>query len=170
MVLPPQHVQNATEEAQRLRGWIANGYAQIEYLLGDIIMKSLNIPEYAALVGSLPHQPTKRIGRVKQIIAIEGFFTKFRPEIEWIIDSFEAHHEARNLLAHGFCTIYHTPDADVGFEFRKWHRNEEGADCEQVKLFRIVDLEYEKAQLIHASERALLLSNAIHDDLGLIGT
>ena len=168
MEMPPEHVVNATEEAKRLRGWIANAYAQIEYLLGDIIMNSLGIPKYAEVNGRLPHGSPKRISRVRRLLAIEGYSSKFREEIEWVVNAFEVHHETRNLLAHGFCTIYHTPYADVWFEFRKWHRSDD-EDTEMIKLFRVVDLEYEKTQLVHISERALVLSRTIHGDLGLVG-
>jgi hypothetical protein len=37
----PEHVMITLEEAQRLRGWITNGYAQVEYLLNDVIVKAL---------------------------------------------------------------------------------------------------------------------------------
>lgn len=168
MGVPPDHVITAIEEAQRLRGWIANAYAQIEYLMGDIIMESMQISEYAELNGRLPHGAPKRITRVRKILAIEGHFSKFCEEIESIIYEFEKYHEIRNLLAHGFCTIFHTPDSDVGFEYRKWHRSDD-CDTEIVRMFRIVELDYHKNQLVHVSERALGLSREIHGDLGLIG-
>jgi len=44
----PALIEQRVEEGQRLRGWIANGYAQIEYFLGDIIVRSLQMPEYDA--------------------------------------------------------------------------------------------------------------------------
>ena len=168
MELPPEHLIEAIEEGQRLRGWIANGYAQVEYLLGDIITKSQSIQEYQALAGKLPHRIEKRISAVRALLEIEGFFSKYGDEIRWILDAFEAHHETRNLLAHGFCTAYHTPDGDFGLEFRKWHRDGD-RDAEMKRTFRLIDLEYERTQLKHVSQRALTLSYAIHNELGLVG-
>ena len=168
MALAPNELLDAIEEGQRLRGWIANGYAQVEYLLGDIITKSSVMPEYASIVGRLPHRVEKRIDKVKKILALEGFFSKYREELGWIIDAFECHHDTRNLLAHGFCTAYHTPDGDFGLEFRKWHRNGE-TDSEIRHTFRLINLEYEKTQLTHVSQRALTMSLAIHAELGLVG-
>jgi len=168
MGVPPEHVLAATEEAQRLRGWVANGYAQVEYLLGDIIMKALDMPEYGELPKRLPHGAPKRIERVNKVLEIEGFFSKFEEELIWILEAFGAHHETRNLLAHGFCSIYHTPEEDVGFEFRKWHRDDEHGDVEIKKTFKLVHLEYEKTQLIEVSSRSLKLSRQIHEELGLI--
>ncbi|WP_374612857.1 hypothetical protein [Sphingorhabdus sp.] len=169
MALPPEHVQIATEEAQRLRGWIANGYAQVEYLLGDIIVRAFEMPEYAELVVRLPHKITNRIELIEKILEVEGFFTPFSDEIRGIIESFILRHEIRNILAHGFCTILHTPNEEVGFEFRKWHRDEEQGDVEIIRVYRLVHLEYEKAQLIDVSQRALQLSYEIHHALGLVG-
>jgi hypothetical protein len=41
---PPQGWEDAINEGQRLRGWIANSYAQIEYLLGDLILRCRAFP------------------------------------------------------------------------------------------------------------------------------
>ncbi len=168
MELSPEQLMDAIEKGQRLRGWIANGYAQVEYLLGDIIMKSLEMPEYEALAGRLPHRVEKRISTVRDMLEIEGYFSKHQEEIRWILDAFETHHETRNLLAHGFCSAYHTPDGDFGLEFRKWHRDG-NRDAELKRTFRLIDLEHEQTQLIHVSQRTLALSLAIHDELGLVG-
>jgi hypothetical protein len=166
--LPTEHLLQAIDEGQRHRGWIANGYAQVEYLLGDIITKAFKIPEYAALITRLPHRVEKRVKLVRSILDIEGFFSKYHGEITWILEAFEARHETRNLLAHGFCTAYHTPDGDFGLEFRKWHRDGDN-DAEMQRTFRLIDLEYERAQLVDVSQRALTLSLQIHSELGLVG-
>jgi hypothetical protein len=167
MELPPDSVMDAIEEGQRLRGWIANGYAQVEYLLGDIITKSFQMPEYGELSDRLPHGSKNRIAKIHEILAQEGFFSHYRDDIVSVIEAFEAHHQTRNLLAHGFCTAYHTPAGDFGLEFRKWHR-EGDRDTELKRTFRLIDLEYEKAQLTHLSQRALALSLEIHQELGLV--
>jgi hypothetical protein len=165
---PPDHVVRSIEEGQRLRGWIANGYAQVEYLLGDIITKAFKMSAYEQLAGRLPHRVEKRISTVRKILGVEGYFLRHKDEIEWILAAFETHHETRNLLAHGFCTAYHTPAGDFGLEFRKWHRDED-RDAEMKRTFRLIDLEYEQTQLVEVSHRALKLSFEIHNQLGLVG-
>lgn len=167
MALPPEHVMAAIDEGQRLKGWIANGYAQVEYLLGEVIARANEMPEYEAIKARLPHRPEKRIARVKQILEIDGFFSAHRQEIEWLVGAFEFHQPTRHLLLHGFCTAYHTPDGDFGLQFRKWHRDGD-IDTEIRKTFRLVDLEYERAQFTHAADRALSLVRQIHQQLGLI--
>jgi len=166
--VPAEHILAAIEEGQRMRGWIANSYAQVEYLLGDILMKSRGLVEYQGMVDRLPHRVDKRVSKVREIIAVDGFFSKHSDEIEAVISAFEAHHETRNLLAHGFCTAYHTPEGDFGLEFRKWHRAGDW-DAEMKRTFRLIGLEYEKKQLVEVSKRALKLSFVIHDELGLVG-
>lgn len=166
--LSPPELIEAIEEGQRLRGWIANGYAQVEYLLGDIITNAFRMPEYADLASRLPHRIEKRIATVRRVLALDGYFTAHAEEIEWILAAFEDHHETRNLLAHGFCTAFHTPDGDFGLEFRKWHRDGD-RDAEMKRTFRLVDLEYERDQLKHVSQRALSLAYQIHQELGLVG-
>ena len=166
--LSPDQVIAAIEEGQRLRGWITNGYAQVEYLLGDIIVRSHDLDEYEEVRERLPHRPEKRIAMVRKILEVDGYFSKHRDEVEWLIEAFELHQQTRHLLVHGFCTAHHTPNGDFGLQFRKWHRD--GAnDAEIQRTFRLIDLEYERAQFTHAAERALSLAHKIHDELGLIG-
>ncbi|MES2300765.1 MAG: hypothetical protein V4521_01585 [Pseudomonadota bacterium] len=168
MPMLPEEVIKSIEEGQRLRGWIANGYSQVEYLLGDIVTQAFLLESYADIAERLPHKVEKRINLVRSILEIDGPFSEFMDDIEAVIVAFEIHHDLRNLLAHGFCSAYHTPVGDFGLEFRKWHRvNQE--DKQLIKTFRLVDLEYHRAQLADVSQRMLELSFRIHDKLGLLG-
>ena len=166
--MSPPELFEAVEEGQRLRGWIANGYAQVEYLLGDIITNAFKLPQYEALLARLPHRIEKRISMVRDILEIDGYFKGHGEEIHWILAAFEEHHQTRNLLDHGFCTAYFTPDGDFGLEFRKWHRDGD-RDTEMKCTFRLIDLEYERTQLKNVSQRALALTYVIHQELGLVG-
>lgn len=167
--LPPEHVIDSIEEGQRFRGWIANGYAQIEFFLGDIIVRSLNMVEYQDVGEILPHGSPDRIKRVRRILEFDGFYSEFRDELIGILDEFENHHETRNLLAHGFCEFHHTPDGDFGFYFRKWHRVPDRQDAQLQRTFRLIDLEYEKTTIVELSRKALGVFYRIHDRLGLVG-
>lgn len=167
---PSEKVIQAVEEAQRLRGWIANGYAQVEFLLGNIIVLSLSMPEYEQVGGVLPHGSPDRIRRVRRILQFAGVFSEFDRELTWILDEFENHHETRDLLAHGFCEVHHTPDGEFGFSFRKWHRVSDRHDAQLQRTFRLTDLEHEKTVIGEISQRALKLSHRIHERLGLIAS
>lgn len=168
MVEPPDHVKSAIDEGQRLKGWIANGYAQVEYLFGEIIARANEMQEYEALRVRLPHRPEKRISQIRRIVEAEGYFAQHREEILWLIEAFERNQATRHLLLHGFCTAYHTPDGDFGLQFRKWHRDG-NADTEIMKVFRLSELEYERVQFTHVAERALILVRQVHEQLGLVG-
>ena len=165
---PSAEHQAIIEEGQRLRGWIANAYAQIEFFLGDVIVRSLVLPEYQDIGEVLPHGSPDRIKRVRRIMERDGFFSDYRDELSAVVDEFENHHETRNLLAHGFCEFLYTDDGDCGFQFRKWHRVPDRQDAILMKTFRLIDLEYEKTIIVELSQRALHLFFAIHDRLGLI--
>lgn len=168
MAIPPEHLIAAIEDGQRLRGWILNGYAQVEYLLGDVIRLANGMPQYEACHARLPHRVENRIAKVRELLQVEAFFSGYREELIGIIEVFEASQQTRHLLAHGFCTACHTPTGDFGLEFRKFHRDGD-ADRELVRTLRLIDLEYERAQFTHLADRALNLSQRMHLDLGLVG-
>lgn len=166
---PSNEHQDVIEEGQRLRGWIANAYAQIEFFLGDVIVRGLAMPEYMEMSRTLPHGSPDRIKRVRRMLECTGFFSDYHDDLIAILDEFEDHHETRNLLAHGFCEFLYTDDGDCGLQFRKWHRMPERQDAQLIRTFRLVDLEYEKTIIIELSKRALILFFRIHDRLGLVG-
>jgi hypothetical protein len=166
---PPDHVIDAVEEGFRLRGRISNGYAQIEYLLGDIIMKAYDMPEYNHLKARLPNQTGRLIDIVNKILVIKGFFSQYKDDINFIIGGLEFSKQVRDLLAHGYCSIIHDKKGVIVFQFRKWHRDENGNDTEIIRDFQMIDLEYQKAQIVRVSSRALDLSHSIHKALGLVG-
>ena len=165
-----QQIKMIIEEAQRLRGWLANSYAQIEYLLGDLIVRSLTMPEYEQLGSTLPHDAPRRIKRARHIIEAGGWIGKFSQELNEILDNFEKKHETRNLLAHGFCEFLYTPDGDAGMRFSKWHYQPDRQDARLQRTFRLNDLQREQTELTALASKAVELFFRIHDDLGLVGT
>ncbi len=158
------------EEGTHQRGWISNSYAQIEYLLGDLIIRCRAFPEYAEQTAIFTHSAPKRVKKVRSMLEIEGALTPYATEIVQVLDAFEANHEIRNLLAHGFCEFHHTPDNDAGFVFRKFERgdvqNGQDADIAIQRTFRLIDLQYHREQFVHQAQRALEVFSHVHHELG----
>ncbi|MEO7786347.1 MAG: hypothetical protein ABIR77_00775 [Sphingomicrobium sp.] len=154
------------EESQRLRGWIANSYANVEFMLGDLIVRCRQFPIYDALTKTMPHDATKRIRRVRQILEIDGALSPYAAGLEDLLANFELRHETRNLLAHGFATYHITPEGDAGLTFEKWHRDSDRMDARLVRTFRLVDLAREQADFVQLARRSLSLFYSIHTSLG----
>src|SRR5687767_863851 len=96
------------EEATHHRGWISNAYAQVEYLLGDLIIRCREFPEYVEQTGTFTHSAPKRVAKVRAMLKANGPLTPYNAEIGKVLDAFESNHEVRNLLAHGFCEFHFT--------------------------------------------------------------
>jgi hypothetical protein len=150
------------EEGQRLRGWITNAYAQIEFLLGDLILRCRAFPEYGTETASFTHSAPKRARQVRRMLQKAGALKPFAAELTSIIVRFEERHETRNLLAHGFCTYLCTPGGDAGLQFQKWHRQDDRDDAQLIRCFRLPDLVAERDSLVALSEEALQLFSRIH--------
>lgn len=154
------------EEGQRLRGWITNAYAQIEFLLGDLILRCTSMPEYRHLPQTLPHGATDRIKRVRCILNSPGPLEPFATSLQALLAEFEKGHETRNLLAHGFCEFLVTPDGDTGIQFQKWHRHERRQDARLIRCFRLQDLEREEKSFAALAQSGLVLFRQVHDSFG----
>lgn len=158
------------EEATRHRGWISNSYAQVEYLLGDLIIRCRQFPQYAEQTATFTHSAPKRVAKVRSMLNVDGPLTPYVAEISEALDAFEGNHEVRNLLAHGFCEFHFTPTGDAGLVFRKFERgdvqNGQQPDILIERTFRLVDMHYHKEQFVAQAQRALEIFAKVHFDLG----
>lgn len=158
------------EEATHHRGWISNSYAQVEYLLGDLIMRCRQFPEYAEQTATFTHSAPKRVAKVRSMLNVDGPLTPYVAEMNEALDAFEGNHEVRNLLAHGFCEFHFTPTGDAGLVFRKFERGDvkkgQEPDLLVQRTFRLVDMHYHMEQSVDQSQRALQVFGKIHSDLG----
>ncbi|HKY82296.1 hypothetical protein [Novosphingobium sp.] len=158
------------EEAMRLRGWIANSYAQIEFLLGDLIGRCREFPEYAPHAQTVTHSATRRIKKVRAMLALGGPLEPFAADLGSLMDAFEQNDEIRNLMAHGFCTFHYTPTGDAGLMFRKFDRDAANVADDDFALiqrtFRLIDLQYHREQFVAQADEALRLFGAIHYAFG----
>lgn len=160
----------AIEEATHHRGWISNSYAQVEFLLGDLIIRSREFPEYAKQTATFTHSSIKRVTKVRLMLDIDGPLTPHKASILAILDAFETNHDIRNLLAHGFCEFHFTSTGDAGLVFRKFERqkteDKEEADSLIVRTFRPIDMQYHREQLVALAQQALETFAKIHFDFG----
>jgi hypothetical protein len=159
----------AVEDGQRLRGWIANAYAQIEYLLGDLIIRCRVFPDYASLTKTFTHSASKRAEKVRKMAIAAGPLAPFARDLLSILDRFEAQHETRNLLAHGFCEFLYTNAGEIGFRFRKFHRQPDRDDARLVRTFTPEAMQAEAVSSIALSQEALSLFSQLHNHFGWAG-
>lgn len=161
------------EEGTHHRGWISNSYAQVEFLLGDLIERCRAFPEYNEFTATISHSAGKRVSKIRSMLTLEGPLAPYSAQITGVLDAFDGNHEVRNLLAHGFCTFHHTPTGDAGLVFRKFERgdvaNGEDPDILVQRTFRLIDLQYHRTQFVAQSHDALQTFLQIHADLGWVG-
>ena len=67
----PESFEAFIEEGQRLRGWITNAYAQIEFQLGDLILRCKGSP-YKIETATFTHSATKRASKVRNMAQKAG--------------------------------------------------------------------------------------------------
>jgi hypothetical protein len=165
-----EEVKEIIEIGTGHRGWIANSFAQIEYLLGDLIVRARQFPNYNLHTQTVSHSAPQRIAKVRLILALEGPLVQFANRLGPLLDAFEQNQAIRNLLAHGYCEFHYTPTGDAGFYFRKFDRakaEETGDDAALLeKTFRLIDLEYHRAQLVELSVRVMEVIADVHVTLG----
>lgn len=154
------------EEGQRLRGWMTNAYAQIEFMLGDLILRCRVFPEYEALTKTFTHSAAKRAARVKRMASTNGPLDPFARDIVAIVDRFTDKQETRNLLAHGYCEYLYTPDGDAGLQFQKFHHQPGRDNARLIRTFRLADLHAETEIFTALSREAMPLFMRIHAHFG----
>ncbi len=157
------------DEAQRLRGWIVNSFAQVEYLLGDLILRCRVFPEYEEHTRTLPHGAADRVAKVRTILTRSGPLDADAQDITAIINRLADQQDTRNLLVHGFATVLHTTEQQLGFHFQKFHRQPDRIDARLVKTFTLEGLRQERANQGAFTSEAVERFQALHRRLGWEG-
>lgn len=102
------------------RGWILNSYAQIEYMMADTVIRSVQFPAYEVITAGLPYRLSKRLDRFNKLIESDGPLDAFRDELRVISADFEATEERRHFLVHGKTTALIDPSDAVFVEFERF--------------------------------------------------
>lgn len=158
------------EEATHHRGWISNSYAQVEFLLGYLILRCREYSQYKAQTSTFTHSAPKRVAKVRAMLRIDGPLTPHTLDLTEVVDAFDANHPVRNLLAHGFCEFNFTAAGDAGLLFRKFERGDvergEKADILVQRTFRLIDIRSHRERFEAQAQRALEVFAIVHFDLG----
>ncbi|RYF09738.1 MAG: hypothetical protein EOO77_23105 [Oxalobacteraceae bacterium] len=165
----PSDIQAQLEEALRLRGWLVNSFAQVEYLLGDLILQCQKFPCYDEHTKTLPHGANTRIERVRAILKISGPLDSDADDLAAILDHLGRQQDTRNLLVHGFTTALYTATGAVGLHFQKFHRQPDRQDARLVKTFTLSNLLKERDEQGKFAKAAVDRFQAVYDRLGWHG-
>lgn len=168
MTLPPDW-QAQVEEGQGLRGWVVNSFAQVEYLIGDLLLRCRAFAEYEEHTRTLPHGAADRIRKITAMLASPGPLDPEADEIRTVLDQLAARQDIRNLMVHGFCTILHTSANKLGFHFQKFHRQSGRQDARLIRTLTLDQLRNERDGQAAFATAALKLFAHIHDRFGWIG-
>jgi hypothetical protein len=92
---PSDLQKSLVDEALFLRGRIVAAYAQVEFLLADLVVK-LDI--------RFPYLIDKRIKAVKQIAERPGF-SEYKQELDVVCDELSHYDDLRHFMTHGFMSM-----------------------------------------------------------------
>ena len=113
---PSERQKALIDEALYLRGRIVASYAQVEFLLADLVVKlDLRFPY---LVGA-------RINGVKRIAEREGYEV-YKDELDRVCDELLMYDELRHFMTHGFLSLTTDKKGNHQFEFLRYQREGEG--------------------------------------------
>lgn len=157
------------EKALRLRGTIINCYAQIEFLLGDLIIRCRDFIEYGPAKNAFTHSASKRVNRMRSILECSGSLDPFREQISEVLDRFEQEHETRNVLVHGYCEFIFDSTGSGFFRFQKWHYEEGKDDAILTRVFLGYQLEEQYDKSVNMADDAIKLFVSIHNHFGWVG-
>jgi hypothetical protein len=160
-----RQVQNMTA----MRGWIINSFAQVEFVLLDMVLQMRRFEEYDAYAEKRPpFGLAERVDRVRTYCGLPGPLASHGAQIRPILDGFEEMSEDRHFLTHGFCIYVYTDDGDAGLRFRRFAQGKKGQSDElRTKTFRPAELEAFRRHAVEFTTAALGTFANVYRDLGL---
>jgi hypothetical protein len=104
------------DEALYLRGRIVAAYAQVEFLLADLVVK---------LDLRFPYLIDKRIKAVRQIADRPGY-SDYKLELDAVCEELYRYDALRHFMAHGFMSMDMDRQGNHRFELLRYEREAEG--------------------------------------------
>jgi hypothetical protein len=163
-----QHI-TLVQEMTAQRAWIINSFAQVEFVLLDLVLQMRRFAEYDDHAEKRPPFGIgERMERVRLYCGMPGPLAKHAFRLIPILDSLADMSDDRHFLVHGFCMFVYTPTGDKGLRFRRFVQGRKGEpDMLRAKTFRPEEMEAFQRYAIEFVQRAMSNFFAIYQDLGL---
>ncbi len=160
-------IQRMVEQAVLIRGFIVTSYAAVEMLLGDLIVRCGQYPEYAGMC-DLPGKLNRRASKAKALFTAPGPLQPYRDQSVALIDRLQDFEDLRHLMAHSHATIVVTPDHTAHqLKFQRWDISKGGEPHRQVELTTIEEMRGRQREVGLFSNEFTMLWRMIYADLGL---
>lgn len=163
-----EHKQ-AIIEMQAHRGWIVNSFAQVEFMMADMVVRCRAFPEYAELSETLPYRLDTRVQRFEEIVEAPGPLEEYREELRKIVADFRESEPRRQFLVHGFASFNHTPHGDMAMRFDRYMPSRDEPERVQSMWFRPATLAELRQRATNAASFALDIFVMIHQRHGWVG-
>lgn len=160
--------QAAIHQFQQDRGWIVSGYASVELMMADLIVRSQSLPEYEHFPKTPPFNVTKRLKRFREIISADGPFAPDRTALLQIADVFTASEEVRHFLVHGMARFFWTSGGDMVMSFRRYMPDVFPDDPFREMHFRPAAIARVREEATVNATAAVTAFQALHDRLGWV--
>jgi len=130
-----EDVKAMIEDCQRLRGWLINSFAQVEFLLGDLPCRAWELPEYARMREPVSIVAKNRMKQTRALLEAPGPLAEYAERLLPLLDRFERYDQVRNFIAHGFCSFDLVPRTrEMAMRFRQYVPKK-GAAPELLELY-----------------------------------
>jgi hypothetical protein len=144
------------------RGWIVNCYAQVEFLIADLVVRCREFDEYAEFTATLPYKLAGRVRRFSRLLEASGPLDPFRDRLQTMLRNFMDSEERRQFLVHGFATFEWNRQGDMGMSFVRFMPEPDDPFCKRTMMFRPATLTDIRETLTAQTTDALDLMREIH--------
>ena len=117
---PPRQAEEFVTASHSLRGAIVNAYAQVEFMLADLVARCRELPEYASEISKLPYGVDARVKAIKKLCAMAGPLNEFQRDLVPIADKLLELENDRHFLTHGFAICEHDKKGNVRLVLRRF--------------------------------------------------
>jgi hypothetical protein len=98
-------VISAIEAAIQARGWCIGGYAQVEFIMADFVVKASALPGYQDLGVKFPYNFDARVKRLREFADREGVLKSYSEPLRQLAEAISSWEETRHFLTHGWMEI-----------------------------------------------------------------
>ena len=149
------------------RGRFLNSYAQVEYLVLDILAKINPIIQYTQLTNKFPSSTPNRIKALKRVLNVDGPLQKYSSTFIKMMNLLEDNSEVRHFLTHGFSKITFRKNNYIGVELRRFNPKSDNPWEPDLIIYSFDDYQAAVVTVSNIASEVLNECRVMYDEMNL---
>lgn len=163
-----ESIKREIHDVIEARGWCIGGFAQVEFIMADFVLKAAQLPGYEDVATPFPFVFDSRLKRLRTIAERDGVLQPYSEGILAVAEAIEGWAQERHFFTHGLMdVIVDAGTKSVAFRLKRFMPEKGGVPTLGQMDFTLAELRSAGEQLSALAQQALKMFDDLYSEHGL---